>query len=86
MEYEKSCCRGTSITVSSQTQGIHATSPDTSIDLCDDAASEVSPHGTVSSLARRAAQKRVDVSVQAHEDLVSEVKRLREFLLTCRRH
>ena len=59
-------------------QGIHATSPDTGIDLCDDAASEVSPHGTVSSLARRAAQKRVDVSVQAHEDLVSKVTRLRK--------
>ena len=42
--------------MSFQTQGIHATSPDTGIDLCDDAASEVSPHGTASSLARRATQ------------------------------
>ena len=69
-----------------QTQGIHAISLDTGIDLYDDAASEVFPHGAVSSLARRATHERVDVSVQAHEDLVSEVKRLREFLLTCRRH
>ena len=43
--------------LSSQIQGIHATSPDTGIDLRDDAASEVSPHGTVSSLARRATQE-----------------------------
>uniref|UniRef100_M4B852 Uncharacterized protein n=1 Tax=Hyaloperonospora arabidopsidis (strain Emoy2) TaxID=559515 RepID=M4B852_HYAAE len=64
--------------MSSQTQGIHATSPDTGIELCDDAASEASPHGTASSLARRATQEGVVVSVQAHEDLVSEVARLRE--------
>ena len=64
--------------MSSQTQGNIATSPDTGIDLCDDAASEVSPHGTVSSLDRQATQEGVDVSAQAHEDLVSEVKRLRE--------
>uniref|UniRef100_M4BH97 Uncharacterized protein n=1 Tax=Hyaloperonospora arabidopsidis (strain Emoy2) TaxID=559515 RepID=M4BH97_HYAAE len=64
--------------MSFQTQGIHATSPDTGIDFCDDAASEVSPHGNVSSLARRATQEGVDVSAQAHEDLVSEMKRLRE--------
>ena len=43
--------------MSFQTQGIHATSPGARIDLCDDAASEVSPHGTVSSLARRATQE-----------------------------
>uniref|UniRef100_M4C2L2 Uncharacterized protein n=1 Tax=Hyaloperonospora arabidopsidis (strain Emoy2) TaxID=559515 RepID=M4C2L2_HYAAE len=61
-----------------QTQGIHATSPDTGIDVYDNAASEVSPHGTVSSLARRATQEGVGVSAQAHKDLVSEVKRLRE--------
>ena len=64
--------------MSSQTQGIHVTSPDTGIDLCDDAALGSSPHGTVSSLARRATQEGVVVSVQAHEDLVSEVARLRE--------
>ena len=58
--------------MSFQTQGIHATSPDTGIDLCDDAASEVSPHRTLSSLARRATQEGVVVSVQAHEDLVSD--------------
>ena len=57
---------------------IHDTSPDTGFDLCDDAALEVSPHETVSSLARRATQEGVAVSAQAHEDLVSEVKRLRE--------
>uniref|UniRef100_M4BBU9 Uncharacterized protein n=1 Tax=Hyaloperonospora arabidopsidis (strain Emoy2) TaxID=559515 RepID=M4BBU9_HYAAE len=48
------------------------------IELCDEAASEVSPHGIVSSLARRATQEGDDASAQAHEDLVSEVKRLRE--------
>ena len=61
-----------------QTQGIHATSPDTGIELCDEATSEATPHGTVSSLARRATQEGVDVLAQAHEDLVSEVKRLQE--------
>uniref|UniRef100_M4B1I7 Uncharacterized protein n=1 Tax=Hyaloperonospora arabidopsidis (strain Emoy2) TaxID=559515 RepID=M4B1I7_HYAAE len=64
--------------MSSQTQGIHATSPDSSIDLCDYAASEVFPHGTASSLASRATQEGVAVSVQVHEDVVSEVTRLRE--------
>ena len=64
--------------MSSQTQGIHATSPDTDIDLFDDAGSEFSPHGTASSLARRSTQEGVGVSVQAHEDLVSEVTRLLE--------
>uniref|UniRef100_M4BSX8 Uncharacterized protein n=1 Tax=Hyaloperonospora arabidopsidis (strain Emoy2) TaxID=559515 RepID=M4BSX8_HYAAE len=65
--------------MSSQTQNIHATSPDTAIELCEDAASESSPHGTASSLARRATQKGVGVSVQAHEDFVSEVAQLREY-------
>ena len=64
--------------MSSQTQGIHATSPDTGIDLCDDADSEASPHGTASSLVRRVTQEGVGVSVQAHEDLVSELTPLRE--------
>ena len=64
--------------MSSQTQGIHATSPDTAIDLCDDAASEAFPHGTASSLARRATQEGVGVSVQVQEYLVSEVARLCE--------
>uniref|UniRef100_M4BVR9 Uncharacterized protein n=1 Tax=Hyaloperonospora arabidopsidis (strain Emoy2) TaxID=559515 RepID=M4BVR9_HYAAE len=54
-------------------QGIHATSPDTVTDLCDDAASEAFPHGTASSLARQATQEGVGVSIQVHEDLVSEV-------------
>ena len=62
----------------SKTQGIHATSPGTGIKLCDEAASKASPRGIVSSLARRETQEGVDVSVQAHEDLVSEVERLRE--------
>ena len=47
--------------MSAQTQGIHATSPDTTIDLCDDAASEASPHGAASSFARRATQEGVGV-------------------------
>ena len=64
--------------MSSQTQGIHSTIPDTGIDLCDDAASESSPHGTASFLAHRATHQGVGVLVRAHEDLVSEVKRLRE--------
>ena len=64
------------IPMSFQTQGIHATSTDTGIGLCDKVASEVSPHGTASFLARRATQEGVGVSVQAHEDLVSEVARL----------
>uniref|UniRef100_M4BI46 Uncharacterized protein n=1 Tax=Hyaloperonospora arabidopsidis (strain Emoy2) TaxID=559515 RepID=M4BI46_HYAAE len=67
--------------MSSQTQGIHATSPDTGIDLCDDAASQVSPYGNVSSLARRETQEGVGVSAQAHEDLVSEVTRLHEYFV-----
>ena len=63
--------------MSFQTQGFHATSPDTGIDLCDEAASEVSPHGTASFLARRATQEGVNMSAQAHETY-SEVKRLQE--------
>ena len=39
--------------MSSQNQGIHATSPDTIIDFFDDAASEAPQHGTLSSRARR---------------------------------
>ena len=69
--------------MSSQTQGIHVTSPDTGIDLCDDAALGSSPHGTVSSLARRATQEGVVVSVQAHEDLVSEMTRLYGVFRSC---
>ena len=64
--------------MSFQTQGIHATSADTGIEICDDAASEASTHGIASSLARRATQEGVAVSAQAHKDLVSEVERLRE--------
>uniref|UniRef100_M4BUG1 Uncharacterized protein n=1 Tax=Hyaloperonospora arabidopsidis (strain Emoy2) TaxID=559515 RepID=M4BUG1_HYAAE len=64
--------------MSSQTQNIHATSPDTAIDRCDDAALKASPHGTARSLTRQATQEEVGVSVKAHEDLVSEVARLRE--------
>uniref|UniRef100_M4BDS7 Uncharacterized protein n=1 Tax=Hyaloperonospora arabidopsidis (strain Emoy2) TaxID=559515 RepID=M4BDS7_HYAAE len=64
--------------MSSQNQGIYAASPDTGIDLFDDAASESSPRGTATSLARRATQKGVGVPVQTHEDWVSEVTRLRE--------
>ena len=54
--------------MSSQTQVIHATSPDTGIDLCDDAISDASPRETASPLARRATQEGVGVSLQAHED------------------
>ena len=50
--------------MSSQTQGIHATSTDTGIDLCDNDASEASSHGTARSLARRETQEGADVSVQ----------------------
>ena len=64
--------------MSSETQGIHATSPDTGIDLCDDAASEASPCRTASSLARRAMQEEADVSVTAREELVSDVTCLRD--------
>uniref|UniRef100_M4BIM9 Uncharacterized protein n=1 Tax=Hyaloperonospora arabidopsidis (strain Emoy2) TaxID=559515 RepID=M4BIM9_HYAAE len=64
--------------MSSQAEGIHATSPDTGIDLCDEAASEISPHGTASFLARRATLEEVGVSVRAPKYLVSEVKRLRK--------
>ena len=65
--------------MSSQTQGSHTTSPDTSSDLYDNAAPEASPHGAASSLARRATQEGVGVSVQAHEDLMSEVMPLHEY-------
>ena len=64
--------------MSFQTQDIHATSLDTGINLCDDAVLGASPHGTASSLVRRATKEGVGVSVQAHEDLVSEVARLCE--------
>ena len=70
--------------MSTQTQGIHATSPDTSIDLYDNAAPEFSPHGAASSLARRATQEGVGVSVPVHGYLVLEVMHLRESSLTCR--
>ena len=63
-----------------QPQGIHATSPDTVIDLCDDAASEASPRGTASFLTRRETQEDVGALVKAHEDLVFEVTCLREYL------
>ena len=43
--------------MSSQTQGIPATSPDTGIGLCDEAASESFPRGAASSLASRVAQE-----------------------------
>ena len=43
----------------SHTQGINATSLDTAIDLCDDAALEASTPGSASSLARRATRRRV---------------------------
>ena len=64
--------------MSSQTQNIHANSSDTGIDICDDAASEDSPHGAASFLARRATQEGVGVSAQVQEYLVSEVARLCE--------
>ena len=64
--------------MSFQTQSIHATSPDTGIDLCDEAASEISPHGTASFLARRATLEEGGVSVRAPKYLVSGVKRLRK--------
>ena len=64
--------------MSSQTQRNHATSPDTRIDLCEDAASESSPHITKRFLAHRETQEGVGVSVQAPEYLASEVTRLRE--------
>uniref|UniRef100_M4BAT4 Uncharacterized protein n=1 Tax=Hyaloperonospora arabidopsidis (strain Emoy2) TaxID=559515 RepID=M4BAT4_HYAAE len=64
--------------MSSQTQGIHATSPNTGIDLCDDATSEASPHGVTSFLLVEKTQEGAVVSVQAREYLVSEVTRLRE--------
>ena len=56
--------------MSSQTQGIHATSTDTGIDRCDDAALKASPHGTARSLTRQATQEEVGVSVKAYKDLV----------------
>ena len=66
--------------VSYQTQDLIATSPDTGYDLCDDAASGVSPSGAASSLSRRATQDEVGMSVQAHEYFVSEVTCLLESL------
>ena len=66
--------------MSSQTQLIHATSPDTGIGLCDHAASKACPRETACFLARRATQEEADVLVKAHEDLVAEVKFPRESL------
>uniref|UniRef100_M4B511 Uncharacterized protein n=1 Tax=Hyaloperonospora arabidopsidis (strain Emoy2) TaxID=559515 RepID=M4B511_HYAAE len=60
-----------------QTKSIHATSPDTDFDLCDDTASEASPCGTASFFAHRETQQGVGV-YRVHEDLVSEVTRLRK--------
>ena len=64
--------------MSFQTHSYHVTSPDTGIDLCDDAASEASPCRTASSLDRRATQEEADVSVTAREELVSDVTCLRD--------
>ena len=66
--------------MSSQTQDIDATSPDNGIILCADTAAGSCPRGTTRLFSRRAAQEDAGVSVQAHEDLVSEVMRLCESL------
>ena len=72
--------------MSSQTQDIDATSPDNGIILCADTAAGSCPRGTTRLFSRRAAQEDAGVSVQAHEDLVSEVLRLCESLARIHMH
>ena len=62
------------------TQGTHATSPDTGYGHDDDAFEATAPRGTGGSHAHRATPVEVGVTVQAHAELVEEVKDLREKL------
>ena len=68
--------------MSSQTQDIHAYSPDAGIYFCDDFTSGASPRGKLSSLARRATPEEAGVSVQVREELVFEVTCPRESTLS----
>ena len=78
--YGQSCQSGTSYSHEFSDLGYHTASPGHSVDLSDDAASEASLHGIVRFLAQREASEAVKLLVQSHEDLVSEVKCLRETL------
>uniref|UniRef100_A0AAV1TDN1 Uncharacterized protein n=1 Tax=Peronospora matthiolae TaxID=2874970 RepID=A0AAV1TDN1_9STRA len=62
------------IPMSSQTQGTHATLPDTGIDPDDDVVSVVSRIETDDTHAHRAASVVVGVPVAVHENLVLEMK------------
>ena len=72
---------GVSLTpISSQTQGILATSPDTVIGHDDDIVAVTSSHGTGGSLACQASPAAVGSSAAAHEDLIQEVNSFHETL------
>uniref|UniRef100_A0AAV1UHQ5 Uncharacterized protein n=1 Tax=Peronospora matthiolae TaxID=2874970 RepID=A0AAV1UHQ5_9STRA len=66
--------------MSFQTQGTHATLPDTGIGPDDDVVSVVSRHGIDDTHAHRAKSVAPGVPVEANEKLVLEVKGLQESL------
>uniref|UniRef100_A0AAV1TL89 Uncharacterized protein n=1 Tax=Peronospora matthiolae TaxID=2874970 RepID=A0AAV1TL89_9STRA len=68
------------IPMSFQTQGTHATLPDTGIGPDDDVVSVVSRHEIDDTHAHRAESVAAGVPVEAHEKLVLEVKGLQEAL------
>uniref|UniRef100_A0AAV1VAE5 Uncharacterized protein n=1 Tax=Peronospora matthiolae TaxID=2874970 RepID=A0AAV1VAE5_9STRA len=68
------------IPMSFQTQGTHATLPDTDIGPDDDVVSVVSRHGIDDTHAHRATSVAAGVPVEAHEKLVLEVKGLQAAL------
>uniref|UniRef100_A0AAV1UXX0 Uncharacterized protein n=1 Tax=Peronospora matthiolae TaxID=2874970 RepID=A0AAV1UXX0_9STRA len=68
------------IPMSFQTQGTHATLPDTGIGPDDDVVSVVSRHGIDDTHAHRAKSVAAGVPEEAHEKLVLEVKGLQEAL------
>uniref|UniRef100_A0AAV1UNW6 Uncharacterized protein n=1 Tax=Peronospora matthiolae TaxID=2874970 RepID=A0AAV1UNW6_9STRA len=69
---------GPQIPMSFQTQGTHATLPDTGIGPDDDVVSVVSRHEIDDTHAHRAKSVAAGVPVEAHEKLVFEVKGLQE--------
>uniref|UniRef100_A0AAV1TNL8 Uncharacterized protein n=1 Tax=Peronospora matthiolae TaxID=2874970 RepID=A0AAV1TNL8_9STRA len=68
------------IPMSFQTQGTHATLPDTGIGPDDDVVSVVSRHEIDDTHAHRAKSVAASIPVEAHEKLVLEVKGLQEAL------
>ena len=69
------------ISMSSQTRGISATSPDNGIGHDDDIVAVTYPHGTRGPLARQATPVAAGVSSAVHPALAHEVNSLRETLV-----